>query len=136
MFVGNCRGDDCNQLPRGTLCRVSPECRLEKTCDGSYARCLEGIAKKDGSLCLGSTNHHFFPKIVPYCFKVCNWRHQTLHCKVNNDERRFGSMRNRMKVFQKIISQSYIRNVLFDLEISCDEIEQEDNIAVNTCFSE
>uniref|UniRef100_A0A915DGC4 Uncharacterized protein n=1 Tax=Ditylenchus dipsaci TaxID=166011 RepID=A0A915DGC4_9BILA len=42
---------------------------------------------------------------------------ESLHRKVNSDERRFGSMNNRPVILKKLFEESYLRNVLFDLNI-------------------
>uniref|UniRef100_A0A915CNZ5 Uncharacterized protein n=1 Tax=Ditylenchus dipsaci TaxID=166011 RepID=A0A915CNZ5_9BILA len=49
---------------------------------------------------------------------------EALHAMVNKDERRLASLRNRSEILEKIMQYSFLRNVLFDMEIACEDEEE------------
>uniref|UniRef100_A0A915ESM6 Uncharacterized protein n=1 Tax=Ditylenchus dipsaci TaxID=166011 RepID=A0A915ESM6_9BILA len=49
---------------------------------------------------------------------------EALHAVVNRDERRLASQRNRSEIVVKIIQYSFLRNVLFDMEIVCEDDDE------------
>uniref|UniRef100_A0A915CU53 Uncharacterized protein n=1 Tax=Ditylenchus dipsaci TaxID=166011 RepID=A0A915CU53_9BILA len=48
---------------------------------------------------------------------------EALHARINKDERRLASMRGRRNILRKIIECSFVRNVLFDMEITFEGVE-------------
>ena len=55
--------------------------------------------------------HHFWGLISEQSIEA-------LHHRVNEDERRYASIRKREDIQKKILEQSFIRNVLHDLKLS------------------
>uniref|UniRef100_A0A915CR17 Uncharacterized protein n=1 Tax=Ditylenchus dipsaci TaxID=166011 RepID=A0A915CR17_9BILA len=49
---------------------------------------------------------------------------EALHAMVNKDERRLAGLRNRSEILEKIMQYSFLRNVLFDMEIACEDEEE------------
>uniref|UniRef100_A0A915D5I2 Uncharacterized protein n=1 Tax=Ditylenchus dipsaci TaxID=166011 RepID=A0A915D5I2_9BILA len=61
-------------------------------------------------------NHTFWGLLSEQCIEA-------LHAVVNRDERRLASMRERNNILRKTMECSFVRNVLFDLEIVCEDLE-------------